>query len=65
MNSFTKEELRDCFTLKRGCDCDTKNKLGKKWDDYGKQISLKEKVAQNCLPRFILYFKNISHLIFR
>ncbi len=36
MNNFSKEELRDCFTLKKGCDCDTKNKLGKKWTDYGK-----------------------------
>ena len=32
---FTKEELRDCFTLKVGCACDTKRKVGKKWDDYG------------------------------
>eukprot|EP00804_Cyclotella_cryptica_P029873 CCRYP_010803-RA/>CCRYP_010803-RA protein AED:0.06 eAED:0.06 QI:244/1/1/1/0.75/0.6/5/436/979 len=32
--SFTSEELRDCFTLKEGCKCDTKNKLGKKWSDY-------------------------------
>ena len=32
---FTKEELRDCFTLKVGCACDTKRKVGGKWDDYG------------------------------
>lgn len=32
---FTDEELRDCFTLKEGCTCDTKNKLRKDWDDYG------------------------------
>lgn len=32
--SFSKEELRDCFTLKQGCRCDTKRKLGKKWSDY-------------------------------
>ena len=33
-SSFTKEELRDCFTLKRGLKCDTKQKLGSKWGDY-------------------------------
>lgn len=31
--SFSKEELRDCFTLKRDCKCDTKRKLGKKWSE--------------------------------
>jgi hypothetical protein len=33
---FTKEELRDCFTLKEECDCDTKAKIGNKWPSYGK-----------------------------
>lgn len=33
---FTKEELRDCFTLKEDCDCDTKRKVGKHWPEYGK-----------------------------
>ena len=32
---FTKEELADCFTLK-DCPCDTKQKLGKTWRNYGK-----------------------------
>ena len=32
--SFSKEELRDCFTLKRDCKCDTKRKLGKKWSEF-------------------------------
>lgn len=31
---FTKEELKDCFTLKDS-DCDTKYKLGQTWPDYG------------------------------
>ena len=31
---FTKEELRDCFTLKTDCVCDTKQKVGKRWPDY-------------------------------
>lgn len=32
--SFSKEELRDCFTLKLDCKCDTKRKLGKKWSEF-------------------------------
>jgi SNF2 family DNA or RNA helicase len=39
--SFTKEELRDCFTLKEGCKCDTKKKLGNKWSDYNGADSLR------------------------
>lgn len=35
-SSFTKDELRDCFTLKEGCRCDTKDKVGAQWPDYGK-----------------------------
>jgi SNF2 family DNA or RNA helicase len=34
-SGFTKEELRDCFTLKEGIDCDTKLKLGNLWPAYG------------------------------
>ena len=37
-NHFTKEELQDCFTLKEDCDCDTKEKIGSHWIDYGKLI---------------------------
>lgn len=33
-SSFTDEEVRDCFTLKENCICDTKRKLGPKWEDY-------------------------------
>jgi len=33
-NRFTDEELKDCFTLKENCKCDTKNKIGSKWDEY-------------------------------
>ncbi|KAK1734982.1 SNF2/RAD54 helicase family protein [Skeletonema marinoi] len=40
--SFTKEELRDCFTLKEGCKCDTKTKLGSKWSDYNGADSLRD-----------------------
>ena len=32
---FTKEELKDCFILKDS-ECDTKNKLGKTWQEYSK-----------------------------
>ena len=35
---FTKDELRDCFTLKEDCDCDTKRKVGKGWPEYGKEL---------------------------
>ncbi len=34
-SGFTDDELKDCFTLKENCDCDTKRKMGNKWDDYG------------------------------
>lgn len=36
---FTKEELRDCFTLKEACDCDTKLKIGSCWPSYGKSTN--------------------------
>jgi hypothetical protein len=35
-NSFTDEEIRDCFTLKEDIICDTKKKLGSKWEEYSK-----------------------------
>jgi hypothetical protein len=31
---FSKEEIKDCFTLKENCQCDTKLKVGKRWSDY-------------------------------
>lgn len=31
---FSKEELKDCFTLKEHCVCDTKRKMGARWIDY-------------------------------
>lgn len=34
-SGFTDDELKDCFTLKENCDCDTKRKMGNKWNDYG------------------------------
>ena len=40
---FTKEELADCFTLKEGCKCDTKRKVGALWPDYTGPDSL-----ENC-----------------
>jgi len=39
---FTKEELQDCFTLKVGCSCDTKRKVGSKWDEYEGAGSLQD-----------------------
>ena len=32
--SFTKEELKNCFSLKENCACDTKTKVGDKWPQY-------------------------------
>jgi len=49
--SFTKEELRDCFTLKEGCKCDTKKKLGNKWSDYNGPDSLRD---HGCLDEPLL-----------
>ena len=49
--SFSKEELRDCFTLKRDCKCDTKRKLGKKWSDYDGVSSLH---SQGCMDEPLL-----------
>lgn len=31
---FSKEEIKDCFTLKENCQCDTKLKVGKRWSNY-------------------------------
>lgn len=32
---FTKEEIKDCFTLKEGCLCDTQRKIGTSWSYEG------------------------------
>lgn len=50
-SNFTPEELRDCFTLKQGCKCDTKNKLGKRWSDYSGVKSLRN---QGCIDQPLL-----------
>jgi len=39
-DGFSQEELRDCFTLKQNCQCDTKRKLGKQWKEYDGAMSL-------------------------
>lgn len=60
---FTKEELRDCFTLKEDCDCDTKRKVGKLWPDYGTssiwlhRVSLRQSIVQysaHQIPRYLM-----------
>jgi hypothetical protein len=38
-NSLNPEELRDCFTLKESCNCDTKNKV-ENWPDYSECVVL-------------------------
>merc|ERR1712194_297979 len=50
-NHFTKEELRDCFTLKEGCDCDTKQKVGSHWTDYDGVRTL---LQENCEDESLL-----------
>ncbi len=53
---FTPEELRDCFTLKEGCACDTKNKIGGGiWKDYSKSISF--------LSLFFLSIKELTKVM--
>jgi len=49
--SFSKEELRDCFTLKEGMKCDTKRKLGNTWSDYKGVESLQD---QGCVDEPLL-----------
>lgn len=39
---FTDEELKDCFTLKEGCTCDTKDKIGSNWGEFQGAMTLKE-----------------------
>ena len=34
--------MRDCFTLKVGTACDTKRKVGKRWEDYDGVSSLQD-----------------------
>jgi hypothetical protein len=41
LTKFSKEELKDCFTLK-DCACDTKLKLGKRWPEYTGADGLRE-----------------------
>jgi hypothetical protein len=43
-NRLNADELRDCFTLKESCACDTRNKVGG-WPDYEGQDSL---ISQEC-----------------
>lgn len=40
---FTDEELKDCFTLKDACRCDTKDKIGASWDEYYGVRTLEDK----------------------
>ena len=48
---FSQEELRDCFTLKQNCQCDTKRKLGKQWKEYDGAMSLH---SQGCTDEPLL-----------
>ena len=48
---FTKEELKDCFTLKENCDCETKIKVGDRWPDYSGATGLED---EGCTDQPIL-----------
>jgi DNA repair and recombination protein RAD54 and RAD54-like protein len=50
-SKFSAEEIRDCFTLKEGCDSDTKRKVGSKWHDYNDKDDL---VQQGCVDPVLL-----------
>jgi hypothetical protein len=51
---FTDEELRDCFTLKERCMCDTKEKIGKDWEAYGEFIYQVNLTIIGILPLLII-----------
>ena len=44
------DELRDCFTLKESCICDTREKIGN-WPDYDGRDSL---ISQGCADTALL-----------
>jgi len=48
---FTKEELADCFTLKEGCACETKKKIGSQWAAYAGPDSIR---SQGCFDEPLL-----------
>ena len=37
-NGMSADELRNCFDLKETLTCDTKEKVGMSWPDYGELI---------------------------
>ena len=45
------KELKDCFTLKEACDCETKVKVGDRWPDYDGATCLED---QGCVDRPLL-----------
>ena len=60
-SSFTKEELRDCLTLKETV-CDTKSKIGQGWPDYTGTSSL-QALNQFDAPLFHMAQANSSKLL--
>ena len=51
------EELKECFTLKETCICDTRNKVGKKWPDYSKLYNVLTIFAKKNQNRWFLTVK--------
>ena len=60
---FTPEELRDCFTLKEDCKCDTKRKIGAGWKEYHGEESLLEQDCED-MPLRSLANKKRNELAF-
>jgi DNA repair and recombination RAD54-like protein len=49
--SFSTEELRECFILKKNCECDTKAKVGNRWPEYTGAESIED---QGCTDQPLL-----------
>ncbi len=56
---FSKEEIQDCFTLKK-CDCDTKQKVGKSWPDYNGATSIS---SQGCNDSPLIQVANMTNAL--
>jgi hypothetical protein len=57
-NRLNTEELRDCFTLKESCACDTRNKVGG-WHEYDGRDSL---ISQKCPDSALIGVSSIGNV---
>jgi hypothetical protein len=64
-NRFTPEELRDCFTLKKNCISDTRDKIGLKWPNYGKMINIFQSLFNSLTVKLKFpFYPCFSHFCF-